>query len=205
MHKNILTHEQLQVLFLIKKFSSDFYLAGGTAIALYIGHRRSIDFDLFSYQNIKRKHIKKIIEKNHFQISDLIYEAYDQLHIVLNNVKLTFFNFPYKIEHNETFEDIITMPSLIDLAALKAHALGGRAKWKDYVDLYFLLKNYYSLKEISDKAEDIFGEFFNKKLFREQLAYFKDIDYKEEVEFINMKIEEKKIKDYLTQISLSPF
>ena len=48
MHDNILTNEQRNLLPLIKAFSKDYYLVGGTAIALHIGHRRSIDFDLFT-------------------------------------------------------------------------------------------------------------------------------------------------------------
>lgn len=48
MFKNILNNDQENILPLIKTFSNDYYLVGGTAIALHLGHRRSIDFDLFS-------------------------------------------------------------------------------------------------------------------------------------------------------------
>ena len=47
MHKEILSENQIELLTLVKQFKRDFYLVGGTAIALHIGHRRSIDFDLF--------------------------------------------------------------------------------------------------------------------------------------------------------------
>jgi hypothetical protein len=97
------------------------------------------------------------------------------------------------------------MPLLSDLAAMKAHALGGRAKWKDYVDLYFLLKDHFDLKTVSRRAKDIFGRFFNEKLFREQLAYFEDIDYREEIEFMGKDIAEKEIRDFLTETALAPF
>ncbi len=63
MFKEILTQEQIELLPFIKKFAKDYYLVGGTAIALHIGHRRSIDFDLFTQHNIKRKQIKNIIER----------------------------------------------------------------------------------------------------------------------------------------------
>ncbi|MBF0452849.1 MAG: nucleotidyl transferase AbiEii/AbiGii toxin family protein [Candidatus Magnetomorum sp.] len=53
MYKTILTKNQLDLLPLIKKLSKDYYLVGGTAIALHIGHRRSIDFDLFTHKRIK--------------------------------------------------------------------------------------------------------------------------------------------------------
>jgi hypothetical protein len=54
MHREILSKGQLALLPLIKLFSKEFYLAGGTAVALHIGHRRSIDFDLFTDKNIIR-------------------------------------------------------------------------------------------------------------------------------------------------------
>ena len=57
MHKEILTKEQLEILPLLKIFSKDFGLVGGTAIAFHIGHRRSIDFDLFTDKVFKNQHI----------------------------------------------------------------------------------------------------------------------------------------------------
>ena len=55
MHDEVLTKEQKDILPLIAEFKKEFYLVGGTAIALQIGHRYSIDFDLFSFKEIKRK------------------------------------------------------------------------------------------------------------------------------------------------------
>ena len=81
MHNNILTDEQTKLLPLIKNFSKDYYLVGGTAIALHIGHRRSIDFDLFTENDIKRRSIRNRIEKNGFSIESVLYEAFDQLHV----------------------------------------------------------------------------------------------------------------------------
>ena len=156
MHNNILTNEQRKLLPLIKAFSEDYYLVGGTAIALHIGHRRSIDFDLFTEDDIKRSGIRNRIAKDGFALESVLYEAFDQLHVIVNSVKITFFNFPYDVVHPIDFEGIIRVPALLDLAALKTYALGGRAKWKDYVDLYFILKNYHDLKNISSRATEIF-------------------------------------------------
>ena len=58
------------------------------------------------------------------------------------------------------------MPELIDLSAMKAIALGGRAKWKDYVDMYFILKNFFSLTEIENKTSQIFQDAFNPNLLK---------------------------------------
>ena len=69
------------------------------------------------------------------------------------------------------------MPDLLTLAAMKAFALGGRAKWKDYVDLYLILRNHFSAKEICDMANALFADVFNPLLFKKQLSYFADVNY----------------------------
>ena len=115
----------------------------------------------------------------------------------INNVKLTFFSFPYPVKHPVKVDSIITIPSLLSLASMKAFALGRRSKWKDYVDLYFILKDYYSIQEISEEANIIFPSQFSEKLFREQLAFHKDIDYSEPVEYLVPEIREDEIKKFL--------
>lgn len=205
MHKEILTEKQKKLLPLLKLFSKEYYLVGGTALALQIGHRRSIDFDLFSDKNIKRRAIKAIIEENNYPSKDIIFEAFDQMHLIIDSVKLTFFSFPHKIDAKVNFKDVINMPSILDLAAMKSYALGGRAKWKDYVDLYFILKDYYSLKEVSARAKEIFQDFFNQKLFREQLSYFDDIDYKEDIEYVKRTVSDDEIKNFLINVATGPF
>jgi len=190
---------------LIRLFSNDYYLVGGTAIALYIGHRRSIDFDLFTTQDIKRKSIRNLIDKSGFTVDNLLYEAFDQIHLVVNSVKITFFNFPYKIVHSMDVDGIIKIPTLLDLAAMKTYALGGRAKWKDYVDLYFILKDQYDLRELSVRAMEIFGTYFNEKLFREQLCFFDDIDYSEKVEYIGDEINDEEIRKFLVDVAMTQF
>ena len=183
MHIEILLDKQTALLSFISQFKRSFYLVGGTAIALHIGHRKSIDFDLFSFSKLNKVKIKHAVSNVKYN-KHLIGEDVDQIHFILNEVKVTFFNYPYAIPHSEKLKNIITMPSLISLAAMKAFALGRRAKWKDYVDLYFILKYHFSLKEVVEETNKIFDQVFSEKLFREQLAYHKDIDYSEEVEFL---------------------
>jgi len=84
MRKEILTDNQIKLLPLLKSFSKDYVLVGGTAIALYLGHRRSIDFDLFTSQKIKRKSIKNYLVDNKYPVDQLIYEEEDQIHFIIN-------------------------------------------------------------------------------------------------------------------------
>jgi len=205
MHIEVLSEEQQRLLPLIKSFSSEYYLAGGTAIALYIAHRRSIDFDLFTNADIERIGVRNIIKKGGFNIEGLLYESFDQIHLIINSIKMTFLSFPFKNIQLTNFNDIIKIPTLLDLAAMKTYALGGRAKWKDYVDLYFILKDHYELKKLSDRAASIFGADFNEKLLREQLCFFDDIDYSEKVEYIKSDINETEIKKFLVNIATAEF
>lgn len=202
MHKEILTKEQEELLPLLKKFSRTFGIVGGTAIALYIGHRRSIDFDLFSLREFHMYSIRKKITKSH-TIERVVTDRTGQYTVLIRGVRFTFFHYPYRIAFSKKFDDYFKMPSLLTLAAMKVHALGQRAKWKDYVDLYFIIKNFYSIDMIVKKAKSIFGNEFNEKLLRTQLAYFQDIDYREEVEYLEgFKTSEAVIKKALTKFSI---
>jgi len=94
------------------------------------------------------------------------------------------------------------MPDLVTLGAMKVFALGQRAKWKDYVDLYFIFKKY-SLNEISTKAKKLFGNEYNERIIKEQLAYFADIDYSQKVEFLpGFEVDDNIIKKFLLEVSL---
>lgn len=202
MHTEILSSEQNELLPLLKLFRNEFYLVGGTAIALQIGHRKSVDFDLFKDNPFNSKKILNKISQNNYDYK-ITRRVEEQMNLTILNVMFTFFEYPYTIDTPIDFNKILRMPNLLTLAAMKAFALGKRAKWKDYVDIYFLIKEYFSLNEIIQKAEIIYGQEFSAKLFRSQLAYHKDIDYSELVDFMN-GYEEKEdvIKAFLIEKSL---
>lgn len=204
MHQEVLTVRQFELLPLVGSFSKDFYLAGGTAIALTIGHRRSIDFDLFTGKPLQALRIKNQFKATNIHYK-VLHEAFDQIHLMVDDVKLTFFNFPYEVPSVKRFESILRMPDLITLSAMKALALGGRAKWKDYVDMYFILKYHYDLPAVEKKAAELFPEAFSSKLFRQQLTYFKDIDYTEKVIFLKENPADENIREYLITEATRPF
>lgn len=204
MHKNILSVEQTAMLPLIKQFSSDYYLVGGTALALQYGHRRSLDFDLFTTGSFENQSIIRTIRKDH-SINQIHIDESNQLTLVVDHTKMTFYQFEYPVSHTENFEDIITMPDDLSIAAMKAFALGRRAKWKDYVDLYFVFK-HHSLQEVIERAHKIFGDGeFSDKLFRGQLDFHQDINYIEPVDWMpGFEISKEEILSSLSQTSLSP-
>ena len=200
-HKEILSDKQIELLPLIGEFKREYYLVGGTAIALYLGHRRSIDYDLFKFSALNRKkNLDKI--QSHGYKPIVSWNVTDQMNLIVNEVKLTFFQYPFQIKADNVFDRIIRIPDLLDLAAMKAYALGRRSKWKDYVDLYFLLDEKFSFDEISNRASIIYGNLFSDKLFRSQLSYFEDVDYSEEVEYlIPSPPSDEEIKDRLIAVS----
>ena len=203
MHKEIFTNEQDILLPLIAKFSRNFGLVGGTAIALHLGHRRSIDFDLFSIKKFGNQSLLNKIS-GLSKPDKIIVNKLDELTFIIKGVKITFFRYPYEIKYSESFGYQIKMPNLITLAAMKAFALGQRAKWKDYVDLYFIIKDHFNIRQISEKGLEIFKSEFNEKLFRSQLAYFEGINYQESVEFLSgFEVADKVIKTKLIEFSIS--
>ena len=201
MHEEILNTAQCELLPLMKQFAREYYLVGGTAIALQIGHRRSIDFDMFKLSAINHKKTLDKITKAGFETL-VTRRVSEQMNLLVNGVKLTFFQYPFPVVPEERFNDVFRMPSLLSLAAMKAYALGRRSKWKDYVDLYFLLTRHFTINEIADKAQSIFGDLFSEKLFRAQLSFYNDVDYSEEVEYIiDTPPSNDEVKSVLTRLS----
>jgi len=201
MHEEILTDEQKKLLPIVRHFSNDYFLVGGTAIALQIGHRLSIDFDLFTEKEFDNGVVAEYIITI-APIEKTQTDQQGQFTFYVNGVQFTFMKYRFKIPYNVSFGNIIKMPDLLTLGAMKLHALGRRAKWKDYVDLYFISKKY-SLQQMVKKSEQLFGNEFNEKLFRVQLAYFDDVDYSEEVEYIEgFQIPDSEVKKSLEKISL---
>lgn len=111
---------------------------------------------------------------------------------------------PYLKDFPVKVGSFISMPTLLTLSAMKA-SLGRRAKWKDYIDLFFILRDYYTIKEISNKAQNIFGQLISEKLFREQLAFHKDIDYTEQVGFIVKPVSNNEVKKFLIEKAIDLF
>ena len=200
MHKEILSNKQLELLPLMAGFRKEYYLGGGTAIALHLGHRRSIDFDMFKPSAINhKKNLDRLTESG--LPCTVTRRVTEQMNLIVNDVKVTFFQYPFPIQATEKFESYFRMPSLLQLATMKAYALGRRSKWKDYVDLFFLLKEHFTIDDISKCAAGLFGNLYSEKMFRAQLCYFEDVDYTEEVDFlISNPPTDQEIRNFLTEI-----
>lgn len=117
------------------------YLAGGSALALQLGHRRSYDFDFYTRDKILAEQVvAELAELGDFKTTLL-----EPPHTILglfNGVKFSLFRYDYPlIGQTEKLRDI-EIASVLDIAAMKLSAITGRATKRDYVDLYFITKKH---------------------------------------------------------------
>ncbi len=175
--------------------TEDFYLAGGTGLALQLRHRRSLDLDFFQKgkkeEILFRKISSKIKQSFGEKDAKLELKQTDQAAWEIQGVKVTFLAYPFPLV-DPLVDGSFLSPGLKgiflaaprEIALMKAYTIGRRATFRDYVDLYFLLKKgLVTLEEIIRLAAEKFtigGErVFSARLFLEQLVYTKDIEDKE--------------------------
>jgi predicted nucleotidyltransferase component of viral defense system len=177
MHREVLTKRAAELYWSLSLFSG-FYLAGGTALALQIGHRISVDFDLFSDQDIERSLLPRVqrVFSDAASIAPLINNS-DELTVLVDDVKITFLKYPFPTFDPFVIYDDVPLLSVREIAATKAYTIGRRGAFKDYIDLYFILsEQHVTLTDIIDIAEKNFGFEFNSRLFLEQLVFLDDVE-----------------------------
>jgi predicted nucleotidyltransferase component of viral defense system len=147
LHVDILPEEQLRLFETLssQSFITDFYLAGGTCLALQIGHRRSIDFDFFIPDDFDTSTIiNRLTQIGSYQRDN---EEKNTINGSLKGVRISFFGYRYDIIDDFKTFNKIRLAGLKDIAAMKLEAIAGRGSKKDFIDLYFLLQQY-TLEEI---------------------------------------------------------
>lgn len=152
----------------------DFYLAGGTALALQFGHRQSIDLDWFSEQDFLNEKIKKNLALlGNFK---LLSEEKGTIHGTLNEIRVSFFYYNYSLLFPLIKFGGINLADERDIAALKIDAISSRGSKKDFIDLFFLLEKY-SLIELIDFFEKKYKDIeYNKLHIFKSLVYFNDAE-----------------------------
>ena len=178
MHKEALTKHG-QVLFPSLAEFSQFYMAGGTALALQIGHRVSVDFDLFSPDEISRTLFTAASHIFGQSLVQPVVNNRDELTILVDDVKVTFLSYPFPVVTPLVPTESVKLLSITEIGATKAYSIGRRGTYKDYVDLYFIVNgSHATVAEIIEMANQKFGGAFNSRLFTEQLLFMDDItDY----------------------------
>lgn len=198
-YPDILDPNRLQIFTNLRQLSGSWVLAGGTGLALQIGHRKSYDFDLFSKDPISDSVYKTISTVFHEQPIKLV-DSHDQLSVALSSgVEITCLYYWYSPLFPLISTESIPLFDYRDIAADKARTLGRRNVWRDYVDIYTLLaQKKITLEELLTCAQNKFGNEFSKKLFLEQLCYTKDI-HDQAIEWIAPPVDRQTITEFLTQ------
>ena len=196
MHDEALTKEGKRLFPKFAKFK-EFYLVGGTGLALQIGHRVSVDFDFFSEQELPAnilQNVKRLFSDCSVAVT---YQSADQLNVLINDIKTTFLHYPYPvIEPYIRYQDI-PMATMGEIAAMKAFSLGRRLSYKDYVDWYFLLKEHsVTLDTAIALAQKKYGNEFNDRLFLGQLASIDDVAV-QKIDFLRDETDVDTIKSFL--------
>lgn len=157
-------------------YTTGFVLGGGTALALQIAHRKSFDFDFFSSERIKKNLAEKLSQNG--LINTVSVDTADELTFFTSkDIKVTFLYYPFRHAFPlETLENGLKIFSVKDIAVKKAYTIGRRGEYRDYFDLYTVLKNgYIGLTEVIAETKKIYGPVFDEKIFLQQLVYFEDL------------------------------
>ena len=193
---DILDENRKAVFEKLSAFSTYGYLAGGTALALQIGHRQSVDFDIFTYESLSSSLLSKIKEELHPE--QVILNQFDQYSFsVEHGIEITFIWFEQKLLDPVVSTSSLPLASIRDIAANKAHTIGRRALWRDYVDIFWILQHsYLTISDIIDAAKHKYGIEFVETQFLEQLGYFADVTVVP-IQYIKDAPESKDIQEYL--------
>lgn len=151
-----------------------FYLSGGTALALHLGHRESEDLDFFTKDKFNPEILQlKLSTINHLGNVEI---AEGTLNVFLEDVKLQFLYYPYDLLEEPQLWNGILLSSVIDIACTKLITISMRGSKKDFIDLFFILKQY-SLDELFKKLDEKYSRInYSHTHILKSLIYFDDAE-----------------------------
>lgn len=161
--------------FLSKK---GYYLAGGTALALQLGHRTSIDFDFYTPQHFDSDELTSEIKKRFGENAAETLKEKDTLFVNIDGVDVSFFWYKYPLIKKTVLFSGVPLASLEDIATMKLIAITHRPVKRDYIDIFFLLQSF-NLAQILSLVSQKYPN-FNQYFALRALTYFEDIKNKEE-------------------------
>lgn len=153
-----------------------FYLAGGTALALQLGHRDSVDFDFFRSDSFETSNMFDLLQTA-FAGNEVVkvQDERDTITVMVEEVvKLSFMTYPYPLLRPLVDAGPFQMADIIDIGCMKLSAITGRAAMKDYVDMYFILQQV-PLSELLEHCEMKLPR-LDRALILKSLVFFGDIE-----------------------------
>lgn len=155
-------------------FLKKFYLSGGTALSLQLGHRESEDLDFFTKDNFRPEVLQEeLVTFGTLQQTEL---AKGTLNTFIQGVKLQFLEYPYLLTEPLVSWNTIQLSSVADIACTKLQTIGMRGSKKDFIDIYFLLKQY-SLEDLFLLLKKKYPTVeYSQTHILKSLVYFDDAD-----------------------------
>lgn len=148
LHKEAIEPYTLELLIKLQKkeFLGNFYLAGDTSLAMQMGHRKSIDLDLFTQNDFDVNSTLELLEED-FKF-EMNYSSKNTLKGSIDNIKIDLISHKYSLVKKPIILQETKILSIEDIAAMKLNAIAGNGtRPKDFIDIYFILKQY-SVTEI---------------------------------------------------------
>ena len=176
MHPEVLTPTTRRLLPILARVTAGrgFYLAGGTALALQYGHRRSVDFDFFSRRTFDTQTMRQRCAR--VGTFTVVGEDRGTLHGVLQGVHVTFLRYPYRLLWPLISYQALCLADPRDIACMKLQAVVSRGSKKDFFDLHELLQ-HYTLNNLFTWFGRKYGKTaYERLLLLKSLTYFADAD-----------------------------
>jgi len=159
-------------------------LVGGTSLALQIGHRKSINLDLFGHLELDDYEFVNALKP--FNSVQLINQTTNIKTFLINQIKVDFVNYPYSWLKPCSIIDGIRLAARSDIAAMKLAAITGRGSKKDFIDIVFLLDEFSLEKMINYYRQKFpYGSEF---MVLKSLTYFEDAE-KEQLPVMLKKVD----------------
>ncbi|MDI6592112.1 MAG: nucleotidyl transferase AbiEii/AbiGii toxin family protein [Patescibacteria group bacterium] len=176
MYLSVLNSKQIKLLKKLKFLKKyGFYLAGGTALALHFRHRTSLDFDFYTEKKFDNKKLLRELEERFRKKIKLVQNPEQTLIVKINNRETSFFYYPYPLIYPLIrIKEFPLIASKEDIAAMKVISIIQRGIKRDFIDIYFLIKEL-GLKKIFEVAEKKYHS-FNPYLALQSLTYFVDAE-----------------------------
>lgn len=186
---------------LLKKILNDkefqtFNLAGGTALSLQLGHRKSIDLDLFTDKGFNAKKLADHLAKT-YNVQN-IGHVKNAVFCRVDNIKVDILAHQYPLVDKVQVIEGVRMLSLKDIGAMKLNAIMyNGTRLKDFVDMHCLVQ-HVPLHKLTEAFENKYPD-VNKQMAQAGLLYHKDINLKEKIDFIGRDITWKEIASRLRE------
>lgn len=200
---NVILPETLRLLIQLQQdeFFDDFFLVGGTSLALQIGHRLSVDLDFFNIGSFDNELVEHHLSKNYDFRTDFV--AKNTLKGFIQNIKVDFITHAYPLVRALVSDEGFTLASIEDIGAMKLNAIAHSGnRQKDFYDLFFLLE-HFSLKDLLAAYEYKYAN-SNPIIPLKGITWFEDIDFEIEKPMLVQKVTFAEVKNRLLEATNRP-